>query len=147
MRELTDIATKVARIIFDTARNKEVLREAGETAKKIIFDRTKAGIGVKNKKRAPLGKLAQSTVRRRRLKDLASDTTPGKSNFTETGRTLDNLEVDVAAQSVTVSVDRRDEKKIKDGSRNFMALTRDEETKIAEVVGDAVAKAIQNKLK
>jgi len=69
--------------------NMEVLAKEGA---ELIKKRTRLGKGVDpNGNQTKLTKLAKSTVKQRKKKDLSSLTSPGKSNLTQSGKMLDGI--------------------------------------------------------
>ena len=81
------------------------LKPAGKLAVSTIFKRTKKGQVVPKdggaKKR--IVKLAPATIAARRRKSLASDTSPRKSNLTETGIMLNSLRARFTKMKAVVS--------------------------------------------
>jgi len=132
-------------------------KEVAETVKRQVKDNTRAGFGIQKKSRAPLKKLKPGTVRRRQTKNLSGETNPSKSNLTETGKMLDTLEANVTGRTVStkvvntskieiaeVKVATSQESKAKrhNKDRRFMDITKNDETKIAEIVAGEIARQI-----
>jgi hypothetical protein len=65
----------------------------GQFVADMIRLRTKLGFGVKQEgqQKEKLAALKPSTIEARRHKNLRGDTTPGRSNLTETGQMLDSI--------------------------------------------------------
>lgn len=87
MKELLELAIKIGTAVKKAT--EESVKEVGEAGLDIIVKRTRSG----KTAQGPLKPLASSTIKSRQGKSLSSETSPSKSNLTETGRMLDSLEI------------------------------------------------------
>jgi len=98
MAKMKDIQAALVAVLKDVSEPKNIQKYA-EQAASMIKLRTRLGMGVSKDggDKKALKKLASSTkvsrVRKSKTGKLSSDTSPGKSNLTETGQLLDSIEV------------------------------------------------------
>ena len=89
----------------------KAMRAYGKASIKLIVARTRRGFGVQKTgtRQFRLARLKPSTIRRRRaFTGLSSETSPGKSNLTFTGKMLDSIFVKSARDGeVIIGPDRR----------------------------------------
>jgi hypothetical protein len=139
--------------------SKENMRRLGEIAADMIRTRTRLGYGVKRPgaSREKLEKLAEATKeskrRKRKRGDLSDQTTPTRSNLTDTGQLLDSLQVtDVKEGEVTIGPKgRRSDGMtneevgsfVTENGRPFNNLSDVEEKRIAEEFRKQVQKSLE----
>lgn len=138
--DFKDLQKKVE-IALQAVLNKSTFDEIGKMTAQSIKTRTRLGKGVETTPGSlvPLKALAPSTKERRTSKKkagkLSSQTTPAKSNLTDTGEMLDSLKYQSTDTEVRIYIDGSDnQKKAKDQAeqgRKFMNLSKSE---VAEVV-------------
>ena len=163
MAKLNVIMKRISEALF----TEDLVKGIGKKAANTIRERTRKGFGLNRKNGRELKKLApltETTVRLREEKSLSSETSPGKSNLTESGDMLDDLtyRVEKTAAVVTfksnemadraVHQERTDNKgfggqrlKNKRKARHFMGLSRSEEKDLIEFANREIEKKL-NKL-
>jgi hypothetical protein len=131
----------------------KLLRTMGERAVDMVRRRTRLGYGVAGEEfggsQQKLEKLAAPTKEKRaRLKKqgrLSSETTPAKSNLTETGKLLDSIQFRVRGNRLEVFIAGLDNQLVASyvsDKRPFFTLTQPEVSRLA----DLIEQAIQNYL-
>lgn len=121
--------------------NKSTFDEIGKITSESIKKRTRLGKGVDQSEGplVPLKELKPSTKDRRTAKKkagtLSNNTTPTKSNLTDTGAMLDSIKYESSATEVRIYIDgSENQKKANDQAtqgRRFMNLSK---TEVANVV-------------
>lgn len=74
--------------------------------KEIILSRTRGegkGVNREGGNRTKLAELEESTIRKRSRLQLHSETSPSRSNLTETGKLLDSMSLSFDGKNITVS--------------------------------------------
>lgn len=125
---------------LDILESPEFMKQLGEFVKKGILDRTKAGVGVDNPggNRKPLKPLSPAYVEQRKRMKLAKDTSPGKSNLTQTGKMLKDLTV-ISTKAKTAVDFKNDESKTKakhneDNGRPFAYVDKEQIKEVEAIV-------------
>ena len=151
MNDVKTVINKIARSIFETVYSPRTKQAIGEFAVRQVKRRTKRGLGVNNKTLEPLKELKSSTVKTRRaLKKngkLSSDTTPDKSNLTQSGNMLNDLQWEDKGRSVEINfkTSKSNEKaENNNDKRQFMDLSKQEEEEVANIVARQIAAALKN---
>ena len=159
-REFANILKNIDKQVKKALRSREVPKDAGDIAKDMIQERTQKGFGIdklEGKKRR-LAKLAKSTksIRRSEKKagKLSDLTTPNRSNFTRTGRTLENMKVKPSNGKVKLSLDTHGQRAVKTTEAipgkgrkfNFMGLSRTEVRKIKKFFEAELKRALKKYL-
>lgn len=125
--------------------NDSLRHTLGETARRLIRGRTKAGYGLNaigGTQKSKLKPLRPSTVKRRRKKAalglLANDTTPETSNLTETGKMLGDIGYKLTHNGVFLSFKNERSRKIaqhvQEQGRPFFKLTDSEKQQLKKIV-------------
>lgn len=152
--KLKDLSLRFKTLIPDIL-DQGVMSEAAIIAKEMVRSHTKKGYGV-DKEGAPqkrLKGLSESYKKqRRRLKRqgiLSPDTTPNKSNLTNTGDMLKSLSHRSTRNTATVFLKgdkekKKAEKQAKVG-RKFMNLSKSERQRIKKIIQEAIHKGINKK--
>lgn len=89
------------------------MKELGDFEAALVKRRSRLGFGVPKDlgPKAKFEKLSPVTVAARKRKKLAAETSPGKSNLTETGKLLNDLVSRVTGQEVTIGhTDKRNQR-------------------------------------
>lgn len=131
------------------------MQKIANTAKAMVIDRTAKGYGVPQPEgpKERLKGLSESTKKRRnRLKrqgKLSSETTPKKSNLTESRHMLDSVRAKATTGEATVYLSNSEaNKKAKyqeDSGRIFMNLSKNEVNKIKKEIEQGLINDIKKK--
>lgn len=146
MNELRKVISAIVDIVKDT--KEDIKTPLGELGRRMIKERTRQGRGVKNGQEISLEELLPSTKEiRRKYKKLSPETSPSKSNLTESGKLLDNMTLRETKNGVTIGTQRgsrnRDKAKYVQEKRPFMEFSEKEENKLAGFVTGALLKRLK----
>ena len=127
------------------------LDAVGEMVADQIRKRTRLGYGVEDdgKSQKKLKKLSNGYKdwRKKNRRALSGDTTPARSNLTQTGDMLDSIEHKVQGDSVEISVNGRfnqDKARwVTEGGRPFMNLSKAERNMVADMFRDIIKDTIK----
>jgi hypothetical protein len=147
MGKLKNLLVQMGQIVTNATDDKTIKAAMAIESVKLIVDRTKSGFGVKNEKAVKLKPLKRSTIERRKRSQLAGDTSPSKSNLTETGNMLDSVTYRTNKKGYTIFV-KDDNKKVAGVSedRPFLGLTDKDQDRLAEILDTELLKLL-SKLK
>lgn len=128
--------------------NKETFSEIGKTVSAQVKTRTRLGKGVdeNNASQKNLKPLQDGTKLRRKAKKqlgkLSSETTPAKSNLTDTGEMLNSLKYETSATEVRIYIDgENNQKKARDQvkqGRKFMKLSKAEVNTVISIISKKI---------
>lgn len=135
--------------------DKALMGEVGQEVVGMVKDRTRKGFGVPQNLGAkkPLPGISESYKKqRRRLRGqgkLSSETTPNKSNLTNTGKLVDSIDYTATSNEVKVEPQGRSNQKKAafqaDAGRIAFNLSKSENKKILKLIEDSITKDIKKK--
>jgi len=153
--KLPGLIRKVLSRVTTSLRSRRIPAMVGRESAKIVKTRTRKGFGITNNegKKQRLKKLENSTKKTRtrikRLGQLSSETSPRRSNFTRTGKTLDNIKVNPSNSKVEVTLDSHGKQAVRETSKisdkfNFMGLSKSEVKEIKKQIEAELQKALKD---
>ena len=137
--------------LVDKLTDKSNMEKVGEETVKMVRKRTQLGYGSNKGKKEKLEALSDAYKKqRKRLKKkgkLSKNTSAGKSNLTQSGDMLKDLDFDAKDNEVTIDFASELSKKkavwVTDGDRPFLALTKQEIKRITKYLQDMADKLIK----
>ena len=131
--------------LIKNAITENLLKTLAERAVEMVKTRTRLGYGVAGEKFAgsqqKLESLKSSTVENRKRKTLHPDTSPKKSNLTDTGQLLDSISYEVSGNRITVFLKGQRNQTVAEyvsDARPFFALSKPEVTRLADLIQKAI---------
>jgi hypothetical protein len=132
----------------------QLLQTLAERAVEMVRTRTRLGYGVSGETfggaQQKLEKLAKSTVdKRRRLSKqgrLSGQTTPARSNLTETGELLDSIQFRIRGPRVEVFIGGGRNQQVASyvsDARPFFTLSQSEVSRLADLIEQAISNYLQ----
>lgn len=132
-----------------TVDNNALKQDLGREVIKQVSARTRRGIGVVKKVAKPFKPLKGNTIRKRRSLQkrgkLSPETSPTKSNMTESGELVKSLREDVIPTGVNVTLEGTENKRKarNNPDRILMDVTKEEEQALTNMVAKEIVKALK----
>jgi phage gpG-like protein len=151
---LKELQEKMSRLLTDVV-DKQLFTDIGNKLTPEIKKRVRRGYGV-SEEAGPAQKLSGLTdsykkQRKNQKKTgyLSSETTPARSNLTQTGKMIDSITATADNKSATISVTGKENiekaKHVQDKGRPFMNLTKREVQDVTDIIENAIKKDINKK--
>lgn len=151
MSDIRGIVKQIVNVILKETRSTSFKRGIGEYVAWLIKTRTRSGRGEENGRETTLAPLKASTIRRRGILKrqglLSKETSPGKSNLTESGAMLDNITTKAtstgAELSFTPAVKRRASEN--QATRPFFGVTDKEKELLSVFIAKQIKASLKNR--
>lgn len=135
--------------LLDLVLTRDNLQEIGNTAAERVRKRVRLGYGVTqtggNQKRLKALSVPYKAWRKKNKGKLSPEATAAKSNLTQTGDMLDNIEAEVKGKYVEVQIkgnDNQDKARwVTQQGRPFFFLTKAEQTAVKDLIRKMITKA------
>lgn len=147
MNELLKIGIAISKVIIRESKSAGMKKELGNLAVDEMTSRLRRGFGSRDGKKVQLPRLKKTTKKRRGEKRLHPDTSADKSNFTETGETIDTIFFRETKRGISVGIgsNRKIAKRIKENPDfPIIGITDQEEAQLVNIVVKRLVKRIIN---